>query len=256
MDDEKCTVLIPARMESSRLPGKPLKKIQGIPMIVHVAKRSALYSHAKNVIVCTDSAEIILECDKYGVNSFNTKNNHKNGTSRIAEAAILLGLDNNDIIIDVQGDEPLVRPEYIQYVHEFMMATSYGCCVPFQLSEESQNPNRVKIVSSGDRIIYFTRSDAPNYFAKPFEGFKKHLSIVGFRQDTLQSYQSIPVGKLEEIEQIELFRFIENNVPVGTFEMSGSSMSVDTPKDLEIVSRAMEQDQIYLKMKDLFDVFK
>lgn len=254
IQNEKCTVLIPARMESSRLPEKPMIKIHGVPMIVHVAKRCELYANAQNVIVCTDSAEIILECDKYGVKSLNTRNDHKNGTSRIAEAARELNMDDNEIIIDVQGDEPLVTPGYIQSVHEFMIKTPYDCCVPYQASEEFNNPNRVKIVSSGNRIIYFTRSDAPYYFSTPFKGFKKHLSIVGFRQKALRDYTDLPLGDLEETEQIELFRFIENNISVGTFQMYGNSTSVDTQKDLELVIRAMAHDRIYCQMKDVFNV--
>ena len=254
IQNEKCTVLIPARMESSRLPGKPIIKIHGVPMIVHVAKRCELYANARDVIVCTDSAAIIIECEKYGVKCFNTRNSHRNGTSRIAEVASKLDINKNEIIIDVQGDEPLVTPSYVQKVHEFMMTSSHGCCVPYQISEEFNNPNRVKIVSSGDKIIYFTRSDAPHYFSTPFEGFKKHLSIIGFTKETLQNYTSLPIGDLERIEQIELFRLIENNVSIGTFKMKGNSTSVDTQKDLEHVVRTMEHDEIYCQMKSVLNV--
>lgn len=245
MMTQNCSILIPARMESSRLPGKPLKLIEGIPMIVHVAKRASLYEHASQVIVCTDSAEIILECEKYVVDVINTSNRHRNGTTRIAEAARILNLPADHIIIDVQGDEPLVRPEYIESVHQFLLNTKYGCCVPFQFLEEFNNKNRVKVISTGDRVLYLTRSDAPTYFSTPFGGYKKHLSIVGFRHETLQNYVSLPVGELEAIEHIELLRLIEHQVQVGTFEMNGASIAVDTPEDLELVRRIMEKDDIF-----------
>ena len=107
MINEKCIVLIPARMESSRLPGKALKEIGGIPMVVHVAIRSSQCPTTDRTIVCTDSADIIFECEKYGIEACNTKGNHLNGTERIAEAAILLNLPYDQIVIYVQGDEPL-----------------------------------------------------------------------------------------------------------------------------------------------------
>lgn len=253
MKDDCCTILIPARMESSRLPGKPLIKISNLPMIVHVAKRCALYKNASDVVVCTDSADIIYECEKYGIDVVNTTYHHKNGTTRIAEAASILGLDDDSIVIDVQGDEPLVDPEYIDQVHSFIRSSNLGCCVPFQKFEETHNKNRVKIVSSGERVIYFTRSDAPTYFSKPFAGYKKHLSVIGFRHQTLQAYAALPIGELEAMEQIELFRLIENGIAIGTFEMSGSSTSVDTPADLELVKRAILDDRIYQENRELFN---
>ena len=202
MLNEKCTILIPARMESSRLPGKALKKIGGIPMIIHVAIRSSQCSLVDRTIVCTDSSDIIFECEKYGIEVCNTRWDHKNGTERIAEAAILLELPDDQIVIDVQGDEPFVSPEYISKVANYVSQSKYGCVVPYQDFEEPDNVNKVKIVSSSDRIVYFSRSDVPNYFGQTSQSMKKHLSIIGFRVGALKKYISAVPGELEEIEKV------------------------------------------------------
>lgn len=248
MPNKKCIVLIPARMESSRLDGKPMKRIAGIPMIIHVAVRSSQCPIVKRTIVCTDSAAIIYECEKYGIEVCNTRNNHLNGTDRIAEAAKLLNLPDSEIIVDVQGDEPFVSINYISEVASKLTDSQYGCIVPYQEFEESNNPNRVKIVSSSDRIIYFSRSDVPNYFGQVSYSMKKHLSIIGFRSDVLKKYYSLFPTELEKTEKIELFRLIENNIHIGTFKMNGQSMSVDTEEDYQKACRMIETDDYFLKL--------
>ena len=248
MPNEKCIVLIPVRMESSRLAGKPMRKIAGIPMIIHVAIRSSQCPIAERTIVCTDSADIIFECEKYGIEVCNTRNNHLNGTDRIAEAAILLKLSDNQIIVDVQGDEPFVNINYISEVASNVAHSQYGCVVPYQDFEESNNPNRVKIVSSFDKIIYFSRSDVPKYFGQVNRPMKKHLSIIGFKVDVLKKYYSFFPKELEKIEKIELFRLIENNIDIGTFKMAGQSMSVDTEDDYQKACRMIETDDYFLKL--------
>lgn len=245
---EKCIVLIPARMESSRLPGKALKEIGGIPMIVHVAIRSSQCSIADRTIVCTDSADIIFECEKYGIEACNTRVDNLNGTERIAEAAILLGLSDDQIVIDVQGDEPFVSPEYISNVANFVSQSNYDCVVPYQDFEEPGNTNRVKIVSSSDRIIYFSRSDVPNYFGQMSGPMKKHLSIIGFRVGALKKYIASLPTELEKLEKIELFRLIENKISIGTFKMNGQSISVDTEEDYHKACRMIETDNYFLKL--------
>ena len=248
MLNEKCTILIPARMESSRLPGKALKKIGGIPMIIHVAIRSSQCSLVDRTIVCTDSSDIIFECEKYGIEVCNTRWDHKNGTERIAEAAILLELPDDQIVIDVQGDEPFVSPEYISKVANYVSQSKYGCVVPYQDFEEPDNVNKVKIVNSSDRIVYFSRSDVPNYFGQTSQSMKKHLSIIGFRVGALKKYISAMPGELEEIEKIELFRMIENNVAIGTFKMDGQSLSIDTEEDYQKACRMIETDSYFLSL--------
>ncbi len=249
MNSNKCIVLIPVRMESIRLPGKPLKKLAGIPIIAHVAIRASRCKDVERTIVCTDSADIIFECEKYGIEACNTRFDHKNGTERISEASRLLGLNNDQIVIDVQGDEPFVKPEYISKVSDFISKSNYGCVVPYQNSNEQNNINRVKIVSSSDKIIYFSRSDVPIHFGKTNEPMKKHLSIIGFKVDALNKYHMAKESELENIEKIELFRLIENNIAIGTFKMDGYSMSIDTEEDYHKACRIIQSDKYFLKLK-------
>ncbi len=119
MLNEKCTILIPARMESSRLPVKALKKIGGIPMIIHVAIRSSQCSLVDRTIVCTDSSDIIFECEKYGIEVCNTRWDHNNGTERIAEAAILLGIPDDQIVIDVLAPQSGIIPNLLKLTGKF-----------------------------------------------------------------------------------------------------------------------------------------
>lgn len=237
-------VLIPARMESSRLPGKPLKPIAGLPMIVHVARRSMLAEGVTDVVVCTDSVEILLACETYKVPVCLTKSVHRNGTERIAEAADTLGIGPGAIIVDVQGDEPLVKPEYIEQVAEFVRTTDYTCVVPHQWMDEYDNLNRVKMVCAGDRIVYFSRRDIPCAFGDAQGPLRKHLSIIGFRRSGLDRYLSSPPTPLEITERIELMRLIEIGEPIGTFLQEGNSVSVDTQEDYELACRMMERDPL------------
>lgn len=241
-------VLIPARMESTRLPDKPLKKIAGLPMIVHVAKRSQLATGVDRVVVCTDSPEILMVCEKFGVDVCMTKSTHRNGTERIAEAADVMGLQDDDIIIDVQGDEAFVLPEYIQEVADFTRNTDYECVVPHQMIDEYGNLNRVKMVSHGDRVIYFSRSDIPCYFGDIRQPMKKHLSIIGFRLSGLKKFVASEPTPLENIERVELMRLIELGVAIGTFRQDGVSLSVDTQEDYTLACRMMERDKVFLEL--------
>ncbi|MDU8929417.1 3-deoxy-manno-octulosonate cytidylyltransferase [Alisedimentitalea sp. MJ-SS2] len=241
----KTIALIPARLESSRLPNKPLKKICGLPMIVHVAARAMLSSKVDQVVVCTDSIEILMVCDSYGIDVCMTRSSHQNGTERIAEAAETLGLTDEDVIVDVQGDEPFVLPQYIEQVAAFTRAHSFGCVVPHQFMEQMGNLNRVKVVSYRDRIIYFSRADVPCYFGQIQQPLKKHLSIIGFRLSALRTFAANAPTPLEEAERIELMRLIELGEPVGTFLQEGTSLSVDTPEDYELACRIMERDALF-----------
>lgn len=243
---DRIVALIPARMESSRLPRKPLLDICGLPMVVHVARRALLSSRIAQVVVCTDSVEILLACEQHGIDVCLTRASHVNGTERIAEASETLGLDEGDIIIDVQGDEPFVQPEYIEQVSDFMVNNAYGCVVPYQLMDEYDNVNRVKIVASGDRVIYFSRSDIPCYFGAVRQPLKKHLSVIGFRLAALRAFASARSTPLEDIERIELMRLVELGEPIGTFPQDGSSLSVDTPEDYRLACRMMERDRLFL----------
>ena len=247
-------IMIPARLESSRLPGKALLNICNVPMIVHVAlrcKRSALVSR---VIVCTDSVEICRRCNAFGIEVCLTRQDSVNGTERIADACERLQLESSDLIIDVQGDEPLVDPNFIDQVISFHGKHQFDCTVPHILMNELDNENRVKLIASGSRVLYMTRADSPVYFGGIQKHLKKHLSVIAFEVGCLSAYASLTVGELEAAERIELLRLIEHGWSVGTFEVSGETLAVDTRADYEKVCRMMERDPLYQDMKVSGDI--
>lgn len=240
-------ILIPARLESSRLPKKALKKILDLPIIIHVALRAQLCKDVDKVIVCTDSPEICWECEKYNIEVCITKSEHNNGTERIAEAVNIINLKNNDLIVDLQGDEVFAKPKNIEKVFAEIQKSKFDCIVPYQKLYEINNPNRVKIIETNKKILYMTRADSPFFFGKEKQSLKKHLSIIGFKGKLLKNFSKLKQKNLEKTEKIELLRLLENDIPVGTFQMEGSSLAVDTLDDYQKSIRMMSDDIIYKK---------
>ena len=158
-----------------------------------------------------------------------TSNKHINGTERIAEAAKLLKASNDDIIIDIQGDEPLVSPSTISNVAHFMEDKLFDIVVPYLPLNNDDSENRVKLATSGEKVVFMSRAPIPFAFAKGSQ-LKKHLSIVGFRGESLCKFSSSEPTELEQIEGVELLRAIELGMNIGTFEENDSSISVDTQK--------------------------
>ena len=239
--------LIPVRMESSRLPNKAILGIAEVPMILHVARRAKLSQSLDKVIVCTDSYKVCDICTENKIDVVLTKSTHTNGTERIAEAANILNLDKDAIIIDIQGDEPLLKPRMIDNVADYIIKNkSFDIVVPFIETFEEESPNRVKLITSNNNVLYMSRKNVPYPFLKDTV-YKKHLSIIAFRMEALSKFASNSPTPLEEIEGIELLRAIEIGLKVGTFEEYGETLSVDTFEDYERVQRLMLRDEIYLK---------
>lgn len=238
--------LIPARLESSRLPEKALLDFWGHPMVYHVAKRAELCNQLDSVIVCTDSSKIAEVCLSSGINVCLTKDTHSNGTERIAEAAKIIGAENSDIIIDIQGDEPLVNPDTITNVVNFSKEMSHDLVVPYLEISDGDDPNRVKLVTSGENVLYMSRHNVPYQFINETK-IKKHLSIIGFKFSALQEYSRSKRTELESIEGVELLRAIEIGLRVGTFKENIESLSVDTSEDYKRAVRMMKHDLVYLE---------
>ncbi len=235
--------LIPCRLNSTRLPNKPLKVIKGLPMFAHVYFRSKL-SKLDDVYVCTDSSEIEMVAKSLGIKCLMTSKNHKNGTERCAEAAEKLDLALSDIVIDIQGDEPMVNPDHINALIQAFISKGCEIMVPYLNFEEINNPNIVKILSTiENKILYMSRSDIPNFFRNN-EPLKKHLSIIAFTKSSIMSFCSKKPSKYEKMEGIELLRAIENGMDIQTFELEGETKAVDTYEDLKYVRTEMEYDPI------------
>ena len=239
--------LIPVRLESSRLPNKAVLEISGIPMILHVVKRAKLSKTLDRVVVCTDSHKICDLCVENKIEVVLTKNVHTNGTERIAEAAYILGLDQDTIVVDIQGDEPLLKPYMVDNVVDYLIKNNqFDIIVPFIKTFEEESHSRVKLVTSNDNVVYMSRRNLPYPFSKDTV-YKKHLSIIAFKMDALSKFASSESTPLEEIEGIELLRAIEIGLKVGTFEEYGETLSVDTSEDYERVQRLMYKDELYLE---------
>ena len=224
--------LIPSRLNSIRLKEKPLLMIDGLPIIVHTFKRAQLSKKLDEVIVCCDDKKIIDVVENNGGKAILTSKKHKNGTERIYEVAKKL---KAKLIVDIQGDEPLVDPRDIDKVIDFHQKNKhFDIVVPSMLAKKNvQSRNLVKtIFSDNGKIIYFSRAKVPFDYKEKNIKYYKDLSIVSFLPHALKKYTQMKMGKIERIEGIELIRALENNLNLGTFVVKGTSFSVDVNQDL------------------------
>lgn len=241
----KKIILIPARINSKRLPAKALLPIEDIPMIIHTYKRSCLSKLKDEVFVCTDSKKIIEVCKKYNANFIWTKSLHKNGTERIAEAAKKLKLKTNDIIIDVQGDEPLINPLDIDATIGFFLKNNFDIVVPHINMKLKNKKNIVKLlVNNKNEILWMTRSDAPCFFQSPENFLKKHLSVIVFNYKSLINYSKLKTSYFEKIESVELLRALENGFKMGSNKVKSNSFSIDVKDDFKKAKIFFKKDKI------------
>tara|TARA_X000000368_G_scaffold80593_1_gene60414 strand:- start:111 stop:845 length:735 start_codon:yes stop_codon:yes gene_type:complete len=236
--------LIPSRLNSKRLKEKPLLKIDKLPIIVHSFKRSKLSKKLDDVIVCTDHKRIVNVIKKYGGKAAMTSKKHKNGTERIYEVA--KKLKNVELIVDIQGDQPLINPTSIDKTIEFHQKNkNFDIVLPSMLiSEDPDNKSLVKNVFSKNRIIYFSREKTPYNYNKKKIKYYKNLSIISFKPNALEKFCKSKMTKLEKIEGIELMRAIELGLKIGTFIIKGSDFAVDVNADLYKAIDLMPKDRI------------
>ena len=243
---KKILGLIPSRLGSTRLTKKALLDIDGLPMVVHTAKRAQLSKKLTRVIVCTDSNLIGKECDKHNIEWFITSKRHINGTERIAEVANKI---KSDLVVDIQGDEPFIDPNHIDQLVDFHIKNQhFQIVVPFLKTKFTENRNIVKLVcNKNNKILYFSRSSVPFNFKAKNILMKKHLSIISFHPNSLIKFKKLKQSELEKIENIELMRAIENEMNLGTFEMKGSSFAIDVKDDFLKALILMPKDKIRKK---------
>lgn len=228
-------IIIPARMASTRLPGKPLADIAGKPMIVRVAEQ-ATKAECGDVVVATDTLAVKQAAEKYGFNAVMTRADHESGSDRIHEALLAIGGDY-DSIINVQGDLPTVASADIRAV--MTPLENQDCDIStlgVEISDEGEktNPNVVKIVGSpvGDdllRALYFTRATAP-YGDGPLY---HHIGLYGYKRSALERFVSLPPSTLELREKLEQLRALEAGMAIHAAIIDTVPLGVDTPKDLE-----------------------
>jgi 3-deoxy-manno-octulosonate cytidylyltransferase (CMP-KDO synthetase) len=238
--------VIPARFSSSRFPGKVLALISSKTMLQHVYERTSQSRYLTSTIIATDDARVHTVARSFGARVVMTRPDHPSGTDRVAEVA---SSENAEIIVNIQGDEPLIDPAAIDtailpLVHEpdVVMATLKK---RIEIPREIADPNVVKVVTDaqGD-AIYFSRCPIP--YLRQDRGaamgapYFKHIGLYVYRRDFLLGYSSLPVGPLEQAERLEQLRAIENGFRIRVVETEYESLGVDTPEDLERVSRLVE----------------
>ena len=240
------TVVIPARMASSRLPDKPLADIGGLPMVVRVAQR-ALQSKASQVVVAADDERIVSACAAHGVQALLTRQDHLSGSDRLAEACQLLGLPDDAVVVNVQGDEPLIPPALINEVARVLSerpdASMSTAAHAIGSVEEFTNPNVVKVVMDARQMaLYFSRAPIPWWReGQADSGFKalpsptplRHIGIYAYRAGFLALFPTLPPAPIETMESLEQLRALWHGHRIAvhvTPEVPGPG--VDTPQDL------------------------
>ncbi len=235
----KAVAVIPARLASTRLPRKMLREIAGKPLVgwVYEAVRScALLS---DVIVATDSEEIFETCRKHGWTAQMTSTAHRSGTERVHEISSHVAAD---VYLNVQGDEPLVRPEQIATLVEVMTdsAVQVGTVKTPCPAEELRSPNAVKVVTASDgRALYFSRATIPFDRDGVQPRYFKHLGLYAYRKPALDLFVRQPESSLEKSERLEQLRFLENGIPIYVGETHFDSIGVDTEEDLKRVAEIL-----------------
>ena len=242
----KVVCIIPSRHHSSRFPGKPLADLCGKPMIQHVYERVLQAKTLSYAAVATDDERIFAAVQGFGGRAVMTSPRHRSGTDRIAEAVANLGLDDNDIVVNIQGDQPLFAPAQIDEVAAPLLADP---SLPMSTliykivrEEEITHPNAVKVVFDADHFaLYFSRATIPyvrdggqraDYF--------KHHGIYAYRRDFLATFTHLPEGKLERLEALEQLRALEHGYRIKVVVTAHDSVEVDTPEELARVSEIIQ----------------
>jgi 3-deoxy-manno-octulosonate cytidylyltransferase (CMP-KDO synthetase) len=234
-------IIIPARLASTRFAKKVLADIGGLPMVVRTAKR---VEHLDRVVVAADDEAIIRVCKEHNIEARLTSTTHKSGTDRINECANILNLADDEIIINVQADEPFIEPEVVELLmlklkelqkngEEFIM----GSCFNAINAESAKDPNLVKVVlDDANNAIYFSRSLIP-YNRSGRATYFGHIGIYGFSKKSLKEFCNLSDAPIEDIEGLEQLRAIYHQKKITMLKVSSTGFGIDTPEDL---ARAME----------------
>jgi 3-deoxy-manno-octulosonate cytidylyltransferase (CMP-KDO synthetase) len=239
--------IIPARYDSKRLPGKPLALIQDRPMIQHVYERAVRAASLQRLVVATDDSRIQKAVARFGGEVLMTSADHKSGTDRVAEAARQLMLSDHTIVVNIQGDEPLLQTEMIDSLVDTLKAKGKvdmaTLAHPGADSDDFHDPAVVKVVlDSAGRALYFSRTPIPTpREASSAPQYYKHLGFYGYRNGFLQEFTKLSPGVLERLEKLEQLRALEHGFRISVVIIPYDSMSVDTPEDLVRVRKIMEQ---------------
>ncbi|MGB7585376.1 MAG: 3-deoxy-manno-octulosonate cytidylyltransferase [Terriglobales bacterium] len=231
----KAIAVIPARLASTRLPRKMLREIAGQPLLAHVYKGVRACALLDDVIVATDSEEIAQLCRDNGWHAQMTSTAHHSGTERVHEVSKSV---TADVYINVQGDEPMTRPEHIAVLIDLMKDSNIkvGTLKTPAAPEDTANPNVVKVVTDiSGRALYFSRATIPYDRDASTPRYFKHLGFYAYRKEALERFGGLPESSLERSERLEQLRFLENGIPIYVTETPFDTIGVDTEEDLRRV---------------------
>ncbi len=239
----RTVAVIPARLGSTRLPRKPLREIAGRPMLAHVyeAVRSSPLLRPQDVVVATDAEQIAQLCRQSGWNVLLTSPDHRSGTERVHEVA---GRIAADVYLNIQGDEPMTRPEHIAALLAVMhhAEVQVGTLKTPAAPDDVNNPNAVKVVTDArGRALYFSRAAIP--FDRDAGGatrYFKHLGFYAYRPGALARFCSLPESPLEHSERLEQLRFLDNGIAIHVGETPFDTIGVDTEEDLRRVEKVLQ----------------
>jgi len=234
-------IIIPARLASTRFPQKVLADIGGLPMVVRTAQRVA---HLDRVVVAADDEKIIEVCTAHGVEAMLTSTTHKSGTDRIHECATILKLKDDELIINVQADEPFIEPDVVESLIQKLQSLQnkneafiMGSCYNAINAQAAEDPNLVKVVlDDADNAIYFSRSAIP-YNQGGGAKYFGHIGIYGFSKKSLKEFCSLSDAPIEDIEKLEQLRAIYHQKNITMVKVTSTGFGIDTKEDL---ARAIE----------------
>jgi len=236
----KVIAVIPARLASTRLPRKMLRELAGQPLLAHVYRAVRSSELLDDVVIATDSEEILGFCKKNDWQARMTSADHRSGTERVCEIARSMAAD---VYLNVQGDEPLTRPEHINSVLGVMtdVAVQVGTLKTKLSAADVNDPNAVKVVTDNSgRALYFSRAAIPfdRDGARPV--YFKHLGLYAYRKAALDRFVALPESVLERSERLEQLRFLENGIPIHVAEAQFDTVGVDTEEDLRKVEKMLK----------------
>ena len=241
------SIVIPSRMSSTRLPGKPLKLIAGKPLVYWVIQVALKVKNINRVILATDSIEIMQVAKDLNIESFLTSKSHKSGTERVLEISKKV---DSEFFINLQGDEPLIDPRDIEYLIGNLSNSNFDVVtLAHKIGlEDAKNPSRVKVIcNKNNRAIYFSRNLIP-FGAK---SFMQHVGIYGFTKKSLELIEKFDETNLEKLESLEQLRWLENNLKIGVFCTKSKVIGVDTIEDLKKVERILMLKKIKVLFSDV-----
>lgn len=240
--------MVPARLESRRLPEKALVDIMGLPMVVHTCKRAQLAKRLDEVYLATDSDRIRRVAEEHGIKVIMTGSHHQTGSDRIAEAVEHV---ESDVVVNVQGDEPLVKPDHIDRIVQSLI-DDHSVKIALGVTEyhKKGSPSDIKaVLDLQGNVLYCSRTDLPSDALTPVNTLQKMCFIVAFRTPFLLQYASWEPTPLEQVEYNEYLRVLEHGELLRAVRITDAKISVDTQEDLKIVRGLMKNDHIRFEYK-------